>query len=127
MTEVIVAAGLLVAAFSVTTPLVVKNGRIWHQTRHQQLAMDELSNQMDRLLVASDEERAGSLKQLVVSEQVAAVLADAKLNSEIIDGERLVLSLSWDRGVEALPVRLVGWLHAELTDTEQNENREASP
>ena len=128
MTEVVVAAGLLAAAFSVTAPLVVTSGRMWQQTRHQQLAMDELSNQMERLLVISEEQQAEALQQLAVSEQLAEVLVDARLTSEIIDdddGKRLVLSMTWDRGVEALPLRLVGWLDAGLAEAAKTENGEA--
>lgn len=117
-TEVIVAATLLLSMIGLIVPTTIRAGRIWRDSRHYQIAMNELSNQFEYLSSLSKAERATALTQLRLSEQTQRSLLDANLEASLAtkeDGERLTLSLNWDRGVAAKPVRIVGWLTSSVT------------
>ena len=93
--------------------MIVRSARIWKQTRNHQLAVDELSSQMDRLIALPTDRRNESLKQLVVSPEVASVLPQATLSATKIDdrdGVHLELSIDWQRTGNAPPIRLVAWV-----------------
>ena len=49
MVEVIVALTLLTTTLSVAAPLVVRHGWLLASQRHYRMALDEVSNQMERL------------------------------------------------------------------------------
>lgn len=118
-TEVIVAATLLLSMIGLIVPTTVRVGRIWRDSRHHQIAMNELSNQFEYLSSLNDAERTTALAQLRVSEQAQQSLPDARLEASLAtnsDGVRLTLSLNWDRGVEAKPIKIVGWLTSSITD-----------
>ena len=51
MTEVTVAATLLVAVVAVVTPLAVRSGQVRQDTRRHLIACEELSNQLERLTI----------------------------------------------------------------------------
>ena len=51
------AAVLVGVMISFAASVVVRIGRIWRQTRHVQLCMDELSNQMEQLISLDEEQR----------------------------------------------------------------------
>lgn len=113
--ELVVAATLLVSAIGAVTPLAVSAGRLGRDTRVYRLAVDELANQLARLSALDEEERAAVLHELTPSEEVRDALPQASLVGRIVedeDGTRLVLSLDWQRPVDAPPLELVGWLDA---------------
>ena len=113
VTEMIVAATLLVSVFSVVTSLAVRNGRLRQDARHYLVALDELSNQLDRLTALDGERLAKALDEVTPSQHARNVLPSPKLSAETIvdaDGRRLVLRLLWDRSGKAIPLTLVGWL-----------------
>lgn len=119
-TEVIVAATLLLSMIGLVVPTTVRAGRIWRDSRHYQIAMNELSNQFEYLSSLSDADRTSALAQLQVSEQARRSLLDASLDASLAtneDGVRLTLSLNWDRGVEANPIKIVGWLTSSVKDS----------
>ena len=49
MTELMVAAILMVSTMAIVAPLTVRTGRLWQDIRHHQLAVDTLSNELERL------------------------------------------------------------------------------
>jgi hypothetical protein len=119
-TEVIVAATLLLSMIGLVVPTTVRTGRIWRDSRHYQIAMNELSNQFEYLSSLSDAERTSALAKLQVSEQARRSLQDTRLEASLAsneDGLRLTLSLNWDRGVDAMPIKIVGWLTASTNDS----------
>jgi hypothetical protein len=119
-TEVIVAATLLLSMIGLVVPTTVRAGRIWRDSRHYQIAMNELSNQFEFLSSLDDAERAKALEQLQVSEQARRSLSDASIEASLAtkeDGVRLTLSLNWNRGVDAKPVKIVGWLTSSVNDS----------
>lgn len=113
MTEVVVAATLIVSMIGLFAPMTVRIGRVWQSTRHYRLAFNELANQMERLTNLDPVDCEAALPNLTPSEKVAWALPDSKLQGQIIrdlDGTRLILSINWDRGLKSEPVTLVGWL-----------------
>ena len=70
MTDLVVAATLLVGIMSFVAPLAVRSGRLWQDSRHYRLALDELSNQLERLTSLDEGERDAALAELSVSPQV---------------------------------------------------------
>ncbi len=100
--ETLIAAGVTLVMLSVAVPMVIRSARIWKQTRHQQVAADELSGQMDRLIAMPAESR-----------RQAMVLHDATIEGTLInddDGNRIKLSIHWTRAGDPLPVTLVAWI-----------------
>lgn len=113
LAELLVAAALLITGLTLISKGAVQTQRIWQATRHHQLALDELANQVDRLTAMKPLERAESLASLQPSESLRAILDNPTLNGEAVsdeDGDRIVLSLHWDRVGPAIPVTLVGWI-----------------
>jgi hypothetical protein len=121
ITELVVAAGLLMTAVGLVTPLVVRAGRLWIDSRHYRLAVEELSNQVERLTALNPTDRSAALTSLEPSPQAQHALPHPVLSAETLNdehGERLVLSLNWDRPKRSEPVRLVAWLPPESSTTE---------
>ena len=113
MTELIVAATLLIAVMSVVTPLAVRSGRLWQDSRHYRLAIEELSNQLERLTALNARQRKIAVQKLALSPEISTVLPNPVLSAETLadeDGIRLVLHLSWDRLGKNNPVAMVAWI-----------------
>jgi len=113
ITELIVAATLLVVIMSVVASLTVRSGRLWQDSRHFPLAVDELSNQLERLTSLDEASRAEAITKLSPSIQMLDTLPNPVLTAETLadeSGTRLVLHLAWDRLGKSSPVTLVGWV-----------------
>lgn len=113
MTDLVVGATLLIGLMSFVAPLSVRTGRLWQDSRHYRLALDELSNQLELLTRLDETERVAALENLSVSPQVSSRLPNPVLHAKTIedeDGTRLVLQLQWDRIGPAGPVTLVAWI-----------------
>jgi hypothetical protein len=112
--EALVAFTLLSGALTFATPLVVQHSRLLKAQRNYRLALDEVSNQIERLSLLPTDELAGALSQLKPSELIAAKLPGAELSSKLDDldiGRRLTLRLSW-QGPQGIPttVSLATWV-----------------
>jgi hypothetical protein len=111
--ELIIASLLVLTMISCATPVVIRCGRIWQETRHIQLATDELSGQLDRLLAMPPGQRETALAELSPSPAVADALDDVALTAEISEGnngKRIVVAIDWKRPGDPQPLKLVGWL-----------------
>ncbi len=125
-TEVLVSATLLLGMIGAVVPTTVRTGKIWRDTRQYQLATNELSNQFELLSNLPVDQRTEAIEQLQVAEHVAGSLPGVELSAELIsdaDGNRLLLTLSWDRGQSSQPLKLVGWLPE---DTMRVDDKEAT-
>ena len=126
LTEVVVAASLLVAMMATIAPLTVRSGRLWQDSRHLQLAMDELSNQMELLISLTPDQREAAMAKLAPSDHLLAALPEAVLNAESVrdqDGVRIVLKLSYGPPQpRPMPVTLIGWLDPMPEGTEPTED-----
>src|SRR4051812_29884285 len=81
MLEVIVSLSLLMSALSLSLPLVLKHGHLLIEQRNYRLALEELSNHLDRLAATSQTDLPRSLQQLAVSPFTSVRLHDAKLTA----------------------------------------------
>ena len=125
VTELVVAATILATLMGILAPLTVRTGWVWRDSRHHQLALDELSNHLDRLLALSPEKRESELSSLEVSDAVRWALPDAKLSAKEVsdrDGQRLELSIDWRRKGPALPLTLIGWIDASQRSLDDEES-----
>jgi len=112
--EVLVSLTLLTSVLACATPLVVRHGRLLAAQRDYRLALDELSNQIERLTVIPAEALPKAVEQLTPSPFAAAHLPDAELKGQLDPaefGQRLTLRLSWDEPQRrAAPVTLAAWI-----------------
>jgi hypothetical protein len=129
--EVLVAFTLLTSVLSLSTPLVVRHGRVLAAARHYRLAVDELSNQLERLAALPADEVESMLDDLTPSEFIAAALRGAKLSGKLEAGDighRLTLQMVWDEpGRAAAPVSMTGWLIPRSTPADTQSAQEAAP
>ncbi|MDX1930062.1 MAG: hypothetical protein SFV81_26280 [Pirellulaceae bacterium] len=118
-TEVIVAATLLLSMLGLVVPTTMRAARILRDARHYQIAMNELSNQFEYLSCLSETELASALPKLQISDQAQQSLENASLAASLSnqeDGVRITLSLNWERGVDAKPLQLTGWLSSKVAE-----------
>lgn len=112
--ELLVSFTLLTTVLGAALPLVVRHGRILNSARQYRMALDELSNQAERIAALSHDAAIETLEELQPSPLVVEHLPGATLSADLAssDGaERVTLSLSWDEpGRRAAPVSLVAWL-----------------
>jgi hypothetical protein len=129
MVELLVASTLVMAALSVWAPLVVRHGRMATGARHYRIAVDELSNQLERLAALEGDELTPAVEEIAVSEFAAARLPGAKLTADLEPadfGQRLTLSMTWDEPQRsAAPVTMTAWVFpAESSDAAPDEENE---
>jgi hypothetical protein len=128
--DLLVSFTLLVTAISVATPLVVRHGRLLRSQRDYRLALDELSNQIDRLTALPLDELTQAVKQLSPSPFVTERLAGARLSGELQpaeSGTRITLALSWNETERVrAPVTLAAWVFAPPPQPGKD-SAEASP
>ncbi len=116
LVEALVAATILMVAVSLLSGAHHGLSKLWLETRRHQLATDELSNQMERVLALSEQQQTQSLESLQVTPEIAEILPGAALEAVWIDdslGRRLVLKLNWQRRGAAQPLQLVGWVSGQ--------------
>ncbi len=116
VTEVLVAAILVMSIIGLVTPFTIRVGRVWQSTRQYRLAFNELANRMEMLTDLGLEKCNSALKGLTPSQTLSESLPGAQLKGEVVrdqDGTRLVLTLDWDRGAHSVPLSLVGWFDTE--------------
>lgn len=112
--DLLVALTLLVTAMSVVTPLLVRYGRVMSSHRHYRLALDELSNQLERLRALPVRDVPSAIERLTLSSFIKERLPGAELKGQLrpeTGGSRVKLSLSWNEGERySAPVSLAAWV-----------------
>ena len=114
LTELIVAGTLLIAGLGLFSRGTFGLGYVRQDTRHYQLALDELANQLERLTALDVASRQAALTELQPSESILASVPGMRMTGEMLndqDGERIVLTANWDRKGPAQPLSLVSWIH----------------
>lgn len=123
--ELLVSFTLLTTVLGAALPLVVRHGRILHSARQYRMALDELSNQAERIMALDHDAAITTLNDLQPSPFAAEHLPGATLAAALasLEGvERVTLSLSWDEpGRRAAPVSLVAWLPRDAAAAEATE------
>ena len=112
--EAIVAFTILTTALTLSLPLVVHHQRLLESTRHYRLALDELSNQLDRLTSLPAADVRSELARLSPSLFLAKNVPGATLTGELQSadlGQRLTLRLTWN-DLPRIPttVALAAWM-----------------
>jgi hypothetical protein len=112
--EVLVALSLLGSVLALATPLVVAHGRLLKTQRNYRLALDELSNQHERLSALPAADLPAALAKLAPSTLAGERLPGATLRGKLVDaefGQRISLEIWWDEpNRQAAPVRMTGWI-----------------
>ena len=112
--ELVVAFTLLSVVLTVATGLVVQHGRLLKIHRDYQVALDEVSNQLERLTALPAGDLPAALEQLKPSTFAAERLPGAELRGELVPadpGQRLILEFTWDEPQRrSAPVRLAAWV-----------------
>jgi hypothetical protein len=112
--EAIVAFTILSTALTLSLPLVVHHQRLLESTRHYRLALDELSNQLDRLTSLSAADVRSELARLSPSPFLAKNLPGAALTGELRSadlGQRVTLRLTWnDLSRSPTTLALAAWM-----------------
>lgn len=118
--EVLVAFSLLSTVLAVATPLVIRHNRLLTAHRDYQLALDEVSNQLERLSALPPGELPEAIEKLTPSEFAAGHLPGAQLTGELAaadPGQRLTLRLTWDEPQRKVaPVTLAAWIFPRNDD-----------
>ena len=113
--ELMVSCSMLTALMAFAVPSAIRIGRVQQSMRHDRIAMDELSNQMDRLSRLPVDEIEQQIDSLAPSAPTAANLPDARLVGSLNaadGGYRLVLDITWRRiGASNVPQSLAGWVY----------------
>jgi len=108
--EIIVAATLITTGLAVIAKLTIASGRMWMQTRHERLALEELSNQLELLVAMQRNDRDEAIANLTPSPHITSSLVGASLEADFLrdqDGSRIALTIRW------------GDQHEESSDEEQ--------
>ncbi len=119
LVELMVAFVLIMTTLGISAPLVVRHEQLLVDADHYRIALDELTNQLERLRTTPASKIDAAIEQLKPSELTAQRLAGAKLTGNVASGDsgrRVKLQLSWDESQRrAFPVELVAWLPAEYS------------
>jgi hypothetical protein len=109
--EALIALMLLSSMLSVSLSLIVRHGRLLAAERNYRLALDELSNQLERLTALPASDLADAMKQLKMSPFTAERLPDAELVGELAaadNGQRVRLRITSNKPSEPA-VSMSGW------------------
>ena len=123
LSEVIVAAVLLLAGIGILVRGTVGAKQLWQDTQHYQLALDELSNQLERIVALEPNKRHVAIDSLEPSAMLKHLIPSARLAIETHndeDGQRLVISVHSEGDGRLPKISLVGWLPAETPPDTQN-------
>ena len=121
MIEAVVSAGLLMVVMSFVVQMTFRIDGVWGDTHHHRIAIQELSNQLDRLTRLSVEEIQTELQQLQPSEAIHETLHEATISGELVKdefGQRVALQLNWDKRQPGKPMEMSAWLR-QPDDTTQ--------
>jgi len=114
MLEVIAALAVLVAALAAITPLFVRHTRLVAESRRARIALEELTNQAERLAAVPAGDLDGHLAALALSPLAAGCLPEPRLTATRGSsplGEQVTLRLGWNSpGRDEKPLTLVAWL-----------------
>ena len=117
--EVIVAFTLLSGVMAFAVPLVVAHGRLLKAQRNYRIALDELSNHLDRAGILPAAELPAAIENLSPSAHAAQRLPGARLRGELAEsqlGRRLTLEITWDEpNRHTAPIRLTGWIKSSAS------------
>ncbi len=117
--EVIVACTLLGSLMLFIVPSAIRNGRLQRMIRQDRIAMDEVTNQLDRLALLPLNQIKQEVARLTPSEFAVAGLPHPTLSGTLQDAEegyRLALEISWNSpGRSVAPLTMATWIYPTST------------
>ena len=117
--EFVVACSLLGTLMLFVVPSAIRIGRLQRVIRHDRIAMDEVTNQLDRLAQLPPSQIEKEVATLTPSEFAAAGLPNPTLTGtlqESEDGYRLALAISWNSpGRSVAPLTMATWIYPTST------------
>jgi hypothetical protein len=129
--EMFVALALLTSVLSLSAPLVVRHGRMLIAHRHYQIALNELTNQLEILSALPAADVPVAVEQIAPSSFATARLPGLELSAQLVDadvGQRVTLSITWDEPERRrAPISLAAWIVAEPLPTDEEPRREEEP
>jgi hypothetical protein len=117
--ECIVAASILSVAMGTVTMAVFRIGRIWTDTGHYRIALQEVSNHLEALSQLPPDQIQTAIDSLALSPAVGRSLVDAKFSGELIQdefGDRVKLALTWGDERKTRPIQMTAWLADPMTE-----------
>ena len=115
LTEFVVACTLLGSLMLYIVPSAIRNGRMQQVIRHDRIAMDEITNQLDRLTRLPWNRIKQEVARLTPSEFAVAGLPNPTLSGTFRDSEegyRLALEISWNStGRSVAPLTMATWIY----------------
>jgi len=119
ITEFVVACALLGSLIVLVVPSAVRIRRLQHSIRHDRIAMDEVTNQLDRLTQLPLDQLRQEVDDLTPSEFAVSGLPNPTLTGSLQDSEdgyRLLLEISWDSpGRRMAPLKMATWVYPDST------------
>jgi hypothetical protein len=109
--------------------LVVRHGRLLIEQRNYRIALDELTNQLDRITALPEAEVPAAVAKLSPSEFAAARLSHIELAGEVAPadiGRRVTLRLTWG-GLQPHTISMAAWLTPKPQQPADEQPREESP
>ena len=129
--ELLISFTLLASVIAFATPLTVKHSRLLAVQRNYRFALDELSNQMDRLALLSGADLREAAAVIEPSDFAAARLPGVEIRGRVesIDvGQRLTLSLSWDDQPRSVPpVSITAWIVPQTGSSAADQSGSVQP
>lgn len=113
LTEALVACSIAVTAITVGGSIQVRGWRMLTDVRQDRLAIDELSNQLQRIRHTPDTELRTALDQLSPSAFIKQNLPEPQLRGRLTEGDhgrQVTVELSWNRpGRRERPLQMSIW------------------
>jgi hypothetical protein len=117
--EFVVACTLLVSLMLIVVPSAFRIGRLQQAIRQDRIAMDEVTNQLERLTQLPLDQLKQELDTLTPSEFAASRLPGPELSGTLQDsdaGYRLAVELSWNRLEEReASLTMATWIYPAST------------
>jgi type II secretory pathway pseudopilin PulG len=125
--EIVVACTVLGSLMLFIGPATVRHGRLQRLLRQERIAMDEISNQLDRLTRLRLDQIQQELAKLAPSEFARTGLPNPRLSGTLQgseEGYRLALEISWNTpGRYVVPLTIATWVYPSLIAETPEEER----
>ncbi len=121
LVELLAAVVILTTVIGLVTGLSVRISRVWKDIGQSQIAVAELSNQLDRLTRLQPQQAEEAIRALQPSVHCRRTLANPQLSGQLAStdiGLQITLQLNWNRYTPGKPIQLAGWIAGDPLDSE---------
>jgi len=119
--ELVVASSMLIVVMTFATTMIFKIQSVVKETRYERIAVNELSNQLEKLTIMELEQAKTAIESLAASDDCKSVLNEPKLTGAVVQdpiGHRVDLQIGWQSVNVRKPIRLSGWIVSASEETE---------